>query len=61
MIVHGELDDVMLMENALLLADAAREPKEVWIAPGVHHAGAYGTDPDRYLDRVAGFLDRALR
>ncbi len=61
MIVHGELDDVMLVENALLLADAAREPKEVWIAPGVHHAGAYGADPDRYLDRVAGFLDRALR
>ena len=61
MIVHGEQDGLFLAENARLLAEAAREPKEVWIAPGVGHAGASGADPDRYLERVAGFFDRTLR
>jgi fermentation-respiration switch protein FrsA (DUF1100 family) len=39
----------------------AREPKEVWIVPGVRHAEAYGADAGRYVERVASFFGHALR
>jgi fermentation-respiration switch protein FrsA (DUF1100 family) len=61
MIIHSELDGVLLADNGRQLAEAAREPKEVWIVPGVRHAGAYGADPERYVERVASFFGDALR
>jgi dipeptidyl aminopeptidase/acylaminoacyl peptidase len=61
MIIHSELDGVLLADNGRQLAEAAREPKEVWIVPGVRHAGAYGADPERYVERVASFFGHALR
>jgi dipeptidyl aminopeptidase/acylaminoacyl peptidase len=60
LIAHGEIDGFFLVGNAHELASAARDPKEVWIVPNVGHTGAYGSDPDRYVSRVAGFFDAHL-
>jgi dipeptidyl aminopeptidase/acylaminoacyl peptidase len=60
MIIHGEADETFLVQNATLLAEAAQEPKEVWIDPGVTHARLWASDPQAYVDRVAGFFDRTL-
>ncbi len=42
------------------LFDAAGEPKELWIAPGVPHASAFFFHPVEYERRVTAFLARAL-
>ena len=60
LIMHGDLDEKFLPDNARLLASAAGEPKELWIGPGVRHTRLYATDPAAYVERVAGFFDRAL-
>jgi len=60
MIIHGDQDEVFLVANAVLLAWAAREPTELWIDPGVGHSRLYASDPEGYVQRVGGFLDRAL-
>ncbi len=60
MILHGDLDGTFAVENAELLGNAALEPKELWIYPGVGHTGAYAADPEAYVERVAGFFDRWL-
>lgn len=60
LLIHGERDDVFLVQNTLLLAEAARDPKDVWILPNVGHVGAYSSDPRAFIDRVAGFFDRWL-
>jgi dipeptidyl aminopeptidase/acylaminoacyl peptidase len=60
MIIHGERDSMFLVQNAALLAEAAGEPKELWILPGLGHTGLYAADPETYGDRVGAFFDRAL-
>ena len=60
LIVHGENDRMFNVENAHLLDDAAREPKELWIVPGVGHAGASSRDPSAYVDRLDRFFAAAL-
>src|SRR5205823_6606771 len=44
LITHGEADDIVPVQHASLLFQAAEEPKEVWIAPGAGHVGARDTD-----------------
>ncbi len=61
MILHGELDETFVAENARLLAAAAGEPTELWIDPGVGHTRLYASDPETYLRRVGGFFDRVLQ
>ena len=61
MIIHGEADDFFSVQNARLMAEAAREPKEVWIVPGVGHTAVYATDPPGYVARVTAFLEKAMR
>jgi hypothetical protein len=39
--------------------EAAKGPKELWVAPG-GHVGAQDTAPQEYERRVVGFFDRAL-
>jgi hypothetical protein len=39
--------------------DAAKGPKELWVAPG-GHVGALEAAPDEYERRVVGFFDRTL-
>lgn len=60
LIMHGELDEKFLPDNAQLLTKAAGKPKQLWVVPGVRHTKLYNTDPAAYVDRVGGFFDHAL-
>lgn len=60
LLVHGDRDATFAIQNAYLLSEAAGDPKELWIVPGVRHSGAYAVDPERYVERVGGFFQRSL-
>ena len=60
LIIHGTRDAVTPVAHAHHLYDAAGEPKELWIAEGAHHCGAYFLDRERYVTRVADFFARGL-
>lgn len=59
-LIHGELDDLILVENARALYAAAGEPKELWVLPGVEHSAALEADREAYQERVQGFFQRWL-
>jgi hypothetical protein len=59
LIVHGDQDPYFPPEHARQLYLAAREPKELWLIPGMGHAEtASGND---LIDRIARWLDQAVR
>jgi pimeloyl-ACP methyl ester carboxylesterase len=59
LIVHGDQDPYFPPEHARQLYLAAREPKELWLIPGMGHAEtASGND---LIDRIAHWLDQAVR
>ena len=60
LVIHGAADTTVRPGHAQRLVDAAGEPKEFWLLPGVGHVGAYFADRTAYVDRVAGFFGRAL-
>ncbi len=59
-IIHGEEDDVVTPGAGRRLFDAAREPRFLWIEPGVGHVEMQTTYPDEYEQRVIGFLETYL-
>src|SRR5579859_2751482 len=59
LIVHGDQDPYFPPEHARQLYQAAREPKELWLIPGMGHAeSACGND---LVDRIAAWLTQATR
>ncbi|HEM61335.1 MAG TPA: alpha/beta hydrolase, partial [Chloroflexi bacterium] len=60
LIIHGENDPYVSVEDARRLYDRAGQPKELWIAPGAGHRRVDEVYPDEYRDRVVGFFDRYL-
>lgn len=54
--IHGEFDDFLPTHHHLALFDAAKEPKELWLAPGSSHAMARLDHPEEYLQRVHTFF-----
>jgi len=61
LIIHGSNDAVTPVEQAYELYEAAGEPKELWIAEGARHCGAYFIDREAYVSRVANFFATSLR
>ena len=59
LIVHGDQDPYFPPEHARQLYLAAREPKELWLIPGMGHAET-ASDND-LVDRIARWLDPAPR
>ncbi|MFH1784080.1 MAG: alpha/beta fold hydrolase [bacterium] len=59
-IIHGREDNRILPENAQLLFNAAKDPKELWIVPQADHLESRGLNPVEYEKRVIGFLDKYL-
>jgi fermentation-respiration switch protein FrsA (DUF1100 family) len=57
LIVHGDQDHYFPPEHARQLYMAAREPKELWLVPGMGHAES-ACDQD-LVDRIARWLDAA--
>jgi alpha-beta hydrolase superfamily lysophospholipase len=61
LLVHGEDDQTIAVENSLQLYEAAREPRELYIVPNAGHGGLMAADPARYEAVVVGFFDLHLR
>ncbi len=57
-IIHGEQDKLTRVENGYILYKLAKEPKELWVQPGVSHAAGYATYGPEYERCVLEFLDR---
>jgi pimeloyl-ACP methyl ester carboxylesterase len=57
LVVHGDQDLYFPPEHARQLYEAAREPKELWLIPGMGHAET-ATDND-LVDRIARWLHQA--
>jgi dipeptidyl aminopeptidase/acylaminoacyl peptidase len=60
LIVQGERDPLVLEWMARELYNAAREPKELRIIEGAHHADFAAVAPDDYGACLVGFFERAL-
>ena len=60
LIVHGEADALIPVENAYALYARAGEPKELWIVPDVAHARVAEVDAAAYAERVSAFFERWL-
>ncbi len=61
MLIQGLSDTVVNPRDALLLYEAASEPKELWLLPHVEHCGAYFDDRQTYIKRVISFFDLFLK
>jgi uncharacterized protein len=60
LIIHSQNDEMIPVEHAFRLFDAAGEPKELWIENATSHCGSYFVDRKRYCRRVADFFARHL-
>ena len=55
--MHGDQDLYFPPEHARQLYMAAREPKELWLLPGMGHAEAASSQ--ELVDRIARWIDQA--
>ena len=60
LLIHGELDSLILVENSRRLYAAAREPKELYILPNAGHGGFLQAAPQEYPRRILVFLEKYL-
>jgi fermentation-respiration switch protein FrsA (DUF1100 family) len=60
LLIHGEGDTFIRVDNAHALYAAAGEPKELWLLPDIEHAGAMESDCEAYRQRVDAFFRRWL-
>lgn len=58
LLVHGEADTLIPVENAYRLRDATGGHAELHVTPGAGHCGSYFTDRPGYIAAVAAFLAR---
>ena len=58
LIIHGNQDDMVPVDMAYELYDAAAGKKELLIVPGAGHAQAVDKDPKLYYDTVFEFLQK---
>jgi fermentation-respiration switch protein FrsA (DUF1100 family) len=60
LIIHGTADTSIPFEHAVQVYAAAGEPKELWLAEGATHCGAYFLDRSAYCSRIIEFFADAL-
>ncbi len=58
LVVHGDKDSYFPVDHAQRIFDAAREPKELWIEPGVGHAES-GAGP-QLIKRIGAWIQDAV-
>ena len=61
LIMHGTGDEVVPTYHSEDLFAAAREPKELWLAPDAFHCGLYNRFPEEFQSRVMGFLTKYMQ
>jgi len=59
-VIHGTADSTIPVEQAVQIYRAAQQPKELWLAEGVEHCGAYFQDRALYCQRAVSFFHRSL-
>lgn len=60
LMIHGEEDDMVPVDMAYELYEAAAGEKELLIIPGAGHAQSVDKDPETYYDAVFEFLGKWL-
>jgi pimeloyl-ACP methyl ester carboxylesterase len=60
MLIHGALDEIVLLENGERLFESAEEPKELYVVPNAGHGGLLEASPEEYERRVVSFLEMHL-
>jgi fermentation-respiration switch protein FrsA (DUF1100 family) len=60
LIIHGACDSTVPAEHARRLFAAAGQPKDLWVAEGAEHCGAYFVDRAAYCARVNAFFAQHL-
>ncbi len=60
LIIHGTADTAIPVRHARLVYAAAGEPKELWLAEGAQHCGAYFQDRATYCARISTFFAEHL-
>ena len=61
LLIAGERDRHVTIEQSRALFGAAPEPRELWVVPGAMHQDFHRFAPREYERRVLGFLTRSLR
>lgn len=56
MVVHGDMDEVVLFEHGKRLYDSAPEPKYFYAIKGGHHNDTYIIGGEPYLSAISGFI-----
>ena len=56
LVIHGDADSMVPVAHARAIYEHAPAPKELWLVPGVNHAGAYFAGRDEYIRRVSAFF-----
>ena len=57
LIIQGNADTSVFIEDALALYNNANEPKLLWIVDGAQHSGAYDANPQDYANVIDDFFD----
>jgi len=60
LLIHGAKDDLLPVRNSYQLYEAAGEPKELVIYPGVGHGGFIFQEPKLYPKKIGAFLEKYL-
>ncbi len=60
LLIHATADELIPVEDAYRLFEAAGEPKALWVDDGASHCGVYFVDRARYGERVAAFFHEHL-
>ena len=59
-IIQGMKDEMVPLDSAQRIYDAAGEPKQLWTEPDAVHLGMYSSHPEEYAEKVIGFFDEYL-
>ena len=58
LLIHGDADQAVEVENSKRMFEMAKEPKQLWIVPGGQHGDTYFRDSSKYRDLLINYLDK---
>lgn len=61
LIIQGDSDHLVTLDDAKLLFEKAKEPKELWLVDDTPHVAAFHNDRREYERRVLGFFEEHLQ
>ncbi len=60
LVIHGDADSRIPVEQSLRIDASAAEGSELWVIPGSDHADGFLDAPDEYVERVDAYLNDRL-